>query len=375
MSALILPMLLGTAGLAMDATNMILSKNQLQDATDAAALAVSTNLASGKVDGTTGQTLGKNFVVGRFANYGDSAAVAAMKAATTVSITTTVSASAGKTFSVAVNSSLGVPMSPLTRMVFSSDVSVAAVSKTTSATGGARALSMNVLLDDSGSMAEVISQKTVCTFYFLGICLGTKTEVLTKTQALKDAAVAMFDAFDKSDPNKKMIRTGAITYANGIRSQSVMDWGTTAPRETINKMTALPSGGTDATTAMTAADKLVRANQYGTDTETVEHKKKVPDVDADRVIVLMSDGEMTGPYALWGSTYDANVRTACTTAKDGGIKIFTVAFMAPEKGKALLKFCASSSDNYYEPETVDTLVAAFAAIAKKAADQTSRLTN
>jgi len=58
-----------------------------------------------------------------------------------------------------------------------------------------------------------------------------------------------------------------------------------------------------------------------------------------------------------------------------GIKIYTVAFMAPDKGKALLKFCASTDANYYEPNTMDALTAAFSSIGEAATKSTSRLTN
>lgn len=65
----------------------------------------------------------------------------------------------------------------------------------------------------------------------------------------------------------------------------------------------------------------------------------------------MTDGEMTGSSASWNYSIDQSVRNTCDTAKKDGIKIFTVAFMAPDKGKSLLQYCASSADNYYAPKT------------------------
>jgi len=49
--------------------------------------------------------------------------------------------------------------------------------------------------------------------------------------------------------------------------------------------------------------------------------------------------------------------------------------MAPDKGKALLKFCASTDANYYEPNTMDALTAAFSSIGEAATKTMSRLTN
>ncbi|MGF9567386.1 TadE/TadG family type IV pilus assembly protein [Neorhizobium sp. JUb45] len=374
MTALIMPVLLGVAGMAIDATSMVLSKAQLQDATDAAALAVSSRLADKKIDGTTGSDYGKNFVAGRFSGTADAATVTAIKAATTVSITTTAQGSSGKSFTVAVNSRLPVPLNPLTRLIFGQQVNVAAASKTVSGYGGPQGLSMEVLLDTSGSMVQpTTTQRTKCTLQILNICLSYTTFYLTKMDAVKEAATAMFDGLDKVDPTPKFIRTGVITYANGMVGQSAMAWGTTKSRSQVNAI-ATPVGGTDATNSLDTATSNIKVNTGKTDTESVEQRKNGND-PVDRAIVLMTDGEMTGNSALWDSTIDNNVRLKCAAAKTAGIKIYTVAFMAPSKGQDLLKYCATTEANYYESNSVDALVAAFADIAAKVTAQPSRLTN
>lgn len=372
MTALILPVLLGSAGMAIDATSMVLSKSQLQDATDAAALAVSSRLADKRIDGTTSSEYGKNFVAGRFSNSADSATVTAIKAATTVTVTTTSQGLSGKAFTVAVNSRLAVPTTPLTRLIFGQAVNVSAASKTVSGYGGPRGLSMEVLLDQSGSMAP--TQR--CTGILVaGICLLGKWEDLpgSKAEALKQAATALFDGLDKADPTAKFIRTGAISYANGMNGQSAMAWGTSAARTFVATMPR-PVGGTDATNSVDTASNNIKVNPTKTDTESLEQRKNGND-NADRAIVLMTDGEMTGNSDLWNSAIDQAVRTKCSDAKAAGIKIYTVAFMAPQKGQDLLRFCATADSNYYESNSVDQLVAAFADIAQKATAQPSRLTN
>lgn len=374
MTALILPVLLGTAGMAIDATNMVLQKAQLQDATDAAALAVSSRLADKKIDSSAGAEYGKNFVAGRFSSTVDAATLAAIKAGTTVSVTTTAQGSTGKNFAVAVNSTVGVSLTPLTRLLFGGQVSVSAASKTVSGYGGVRGISMEVVLDQSASMLEnTNTQRTKCVLQILNICLGYQTYYVTKADALKEAAAALFDGLDKVDPNAKRVRTGAISYSSFMIGQSTVDWGTTKARKYVTDMIT-PVGGTDATTSMETATKNIGANGYGTDTETVEQRKNNNTTFA-RAVVLMTDGEMTGNSASWNSVIDEAVRKRCTLAKAAGITVYTVAFMAPPRGQDLLKFCASADTNYYESNSVDALVTAFAEIAQKISYDPSRLTN
>jgi Mg-chelatase subunit ChlD len=95
----------------------------------------------------------------------------------------------------------------------------------------------------------------------------------------------------------------------------------------------------------------------------------------DRFIVLMTDGEMTGNSNKWNSVKDQNVRDACDQTKKDGITIFTVAFMAPDKGKSLLQYCASSAGNYYEAETMEKLISDFSSIAQEATKAATLLTN
>jgi hypothetical protein len=58
----------------------------------------------------------------------------------------------------------------------------------------------------------------------------------------------------------------------------------------------------------------------------------------------MTDSEMTGNSPNWNSTIGKKVRTLCKQAKDDGIKVYTIAFLAPDNGKSLLSYCASGDD-------------------------------
>ena len=48
--------------------------------------------------------------------------------------------------------------------------------------------------------------------------------------------------------------------------------------------------------------------------------------------------------------------------------------MAPAKGKSLLSFCATDASSYYEASNMASLIGAFEAIAAKAAQSSSLLT-
>lgn len=386
MTALILPMLLGGAGLAIDTANLMVSKRQLQEATDAAALAVSGAMANGS-DTAAGQKLGKDFLAGQLANYMSTTDTTAIKNSTTVAITTNTDASTGaKNYSVSVTSSANIQLTPFTSIFAGTTYPVSAASKTVSGTGSgtgadgtvaaSNGVSMDILLDESASMAydTTTVKGTKCVIYLLGICIGQQTVYVTKIEALKQAAATMFDALDKSDPKTRFVRTGTISYTNGIKGQSAVAWGTTAARQYVNAMTLNPVGGTDATAAVTTATKNIQSNQYATDTESVEHAKK-GNKTSDRIMILMTDGDMTGNSSDWSPRLDQSVRDGCAAAKAGGIRIYTVAFMAPPKGQELLKYCASSPGHYYEPNTMEALVASFKSIADNAIKPMNRLIN
>jgi Flp pilus assembly protein TadG/uncharacterized protein YegL len=377
MTAIVLPVLIGGAGLAIDLGNIMLSQRQLQEATDSAALAVATALADGKVDDTGGKALAKDFVSGQMANTVSAAAASAIKSATNTTITTTTNGTA-KSFTVAVSSSANITLTPLMGLLAGNTRTITASSNSASGSGSTKnGLSMEVLVDESGSMAQNTTtvKNTPCLIPLLNGCLLYGPPVyVTKIEALKQAATALFDALDKSDPTPRYVRTGVISYTNGIKGKSAMAWGTSDSRRYVTNMTLAPTGGTDATTSVNTATTAIKKNGYGTDTESVEQMKK-NNANSDRVIILMTDGEMTGNSDQWSKTLDQSVRDECAAAKSAGIVIYTVAFMAPENGKNLLRYCASSSANYYEPNTMDGLVAAFASIAETATKSVSRLTN
>ncbi|EJJ26620.1 Flp pilus assembly protein TadG [Rhizobium sp. CF142] len=375
MSAILLPVLIGTAGVAIDYSNAILSKRELQEATDAGALAAATALANGTAtNSAAAEALAKDFVSGQMANYVGTAAMDGIKAATSVNIDTSTTATS-KSYKVTVNSSYALATTPFMGILGYKTMNVGASSSTTSGTNDTKsALSMELVLDQSGSMGDKTS---TCATYN-----GTKCKTyVIKIDALKQAANALFTALNTADPDHSLVRTGAYSYNNGliynsnktqIKSMSGMAWGTATTASYVSGITA--TGGTDATEPMRQATLSVQKAQDGSDVESVAHKAK-GNKNVSRYIVLMTDGEMTGNTGEWQKTYDQNVRDQCDATKTAGIKIFTVAFMAPDKGKSLLQYCASPGGNYYEAETMEKLVASFTSIAQEATKALTLLTN
>jgi len=385
MTAILAPVLIGAAGLAIDITNAALSQQQLQEASDAAALATATALADGKIDTAAASDFAKDFVAGQMANYLSSSDAVSLRNKTNVTVTTTTTAT-GKGYNVSVNASYDMGLTPLMSVFGKKTVSLASNSATTSGTTNTKsALSMELDLDQSGSMKDY-----TCSVYKLDgsgnykldsegnkICKTYST--VTKIQALKTAAGKLFDALDTADPTHVLVRTGVMSYNNGLtrdKNKKIigirpMNWGTSTGRTFVSTLTA--NGGTDATEPMQESIKAIEKYPDGSDTESKEHAKK-GNTNVDRYIVLMTDGEMTGNSSSWNSTKDQNVRDQCDAAKKAGITIFTVAFMAPDKGKSLLQYCASSPSNYFEAETMEKLIDDFDSIAQTATKAMTLLT-
>jgi hypothetical protein len=89
----------------------------------------------------------------------------------------------------------------------------------------------------------------------------------------------------------------------------------------------------------------------------------------EKYIVFMTDGANNINGA------DSKTRSYCDKARTAKIKVYAVAFMAPTQGQTLLKYCATTSAEYYAAENMAGLVSAFNEIGKAAAKKIVRLTN
>ncbi|SIQ14888.1 Flp pilus assembly protein TadG [Rhizobium sp. RU35A] len=411
MTAILLPALIGGAGMAVDLTNVLQKKAALQAVADSATLAAAAKMSNDDISEADAMAMARSFLVGQYiedlrrrgAGQAEiDAAKAALEASSKAIATTSAGTGASKAFQVTLDTSAPVELSALSRLLGFDSVSVSVHSVAQSAREG-HALSMYLVLDESGSMGEDTTTvdpvnptrtttQAVLGYYDCGRrrqCYGwynqtvTVANYVTKIAALKSAAAVMFAELKKAaapsgastsvqeTAARDLIRIGAISYTHETKTAQHPAWGTSTAATYVTALPAIPSGGTDARGAMGIAyADLVSTNPA----EAQAHKTK-GNLNFARFVVLMTDGEMTGYSNSWNKSIDDAVRLACAQARKDGITIFTVAFMAPDRGKALLQACASNADNYYESDDMTDLVTAFGEIGRKAARSAVRLTN
>ncbi|MBN8949545.1 MAG: hypothetical protein BGP09_36700 [Rhizobium sp. 60-20] len=374
LTAISVPVLVAAGGMAIDVTNMSLSHSQLQEATDAAALAAATALADGSATTTTAKDLGNNFVLGQMSNYlsGDTTTTNALKTGTSTTVTSSSNSSGGTSYTVSVNASYGMSVNSMSRLLGIQTMSVSASSTSTSGTAVQKtALSMEIALDKSGSMllntSVIDKSQTSCTQYYTdGIYLYQyKGQVspcyIKKIDALKTAVGNLLDQLDAADPKSQYVRTAAIAWSSQVDSSSNLDWGTKSTR--TNVVSGLNAeGGTESNAPMKKAYAAVTSSAEVTAQTNGGNKS------FQKYIVLMTDGENND------TSSDQKTLNTCKAAKDAGVQIYTVAFMAPTRGQTLLAACASSPSNYFDAQQMSDLVAAFKAIGAQAAKQMTLLT-
>ncbi|MDL2399311.1 vWA domain-containing protein [Rhizobium mayense] len=381
LTALAIPVLAAAAGVAVDVSNMAVSDSQLQEATDAAALATATALANGSATTANAQQLAADFVTGQMANYlaGDANATSALKAGTTVTVTQTTDSSGNPSYSVVVNASYAMPVNGMTRMLGVSTMNVGASSTSVSGNDASaqaqnNPLSMYFVLDRSGSMDEATDTVNAQQPTTTAPCGNnnkktcTVTNYYTKMQSLKIATANLAAQLNSADPNSMYVRTGADSYNSNAQTPTAMAWGTSGVTSYVNNLTA--SGTTNSAPAFTAAvTALTKASTtQGLTNEQLQHKNKNGRTDISRYIVFMTDGDNNVANA------DTTTRAQCDIARNQGITVYTIAFMAPANGQALLKYCATTAADYFTPQNAADLFKAFSTIALQAQKKMTLLT-
>lgn len=381
-TALAVPTLLGGAAVAVDLSNLASAHSQLQDATDAASLAVASALADGSLTTSQVASFSADFVSGQMANYLDAATLQTLKSNVSGKATASTNASSGSTgYTVSVSAGYSAQLSGLANFVGFKTWPVSTTSGTISniAQAGMNAISMYLVLDRSGSMSwvtdEIVSKTKACQNYTADNWnqypnLKTSTPCYTnKSAALKTAAATLFSELDSVNSSGKLVRTGAVSFNDSQQTPSALANGTTAASSYITALPAYPTGGTDMTTPMATAYKAIESSSEAS------AQSKNGNGTFQKFIVLMTDGENTGSGSTHLASLDTTTLTTCSNAKSDGITIYTVAFMAPDDGKSLLSQCASGAADAYTADTMEDLVAAFKDIGQKASDQSTRLTN
>jgi Flp pilus assembly protein TadG/uncharacterized protein YegL len=391
MTALVAPLLFAVGGVSIDMANMLLTKNQLQDATDAAALAAASALVSKEQpDIEAAKEIARKFLRSQIAGTGsastpadggdgaqaDGAALAPKTPnwddvnTSDVIIAETPNGVKGKIFKVTVVNKHVIEFNAMTRLLGQDSIALETRSTAESATESKNALSMYLVLDRSGSMAwktnTINTAKMSCPNYTESNwgkypkLSATSPCYVTKIDALKTAASDLFAQLLVADPDSMYVRTGAVSYNAEQDPASEITWGTKYTAAYVNALVAI--GGTASGNAFKTAYQKVTA-----DTEISAHASKNGQVPT-KYIVFMTDGENNNSYD------DTLTKQWCDKAKANKVEVYSVAFMAPKRGQDLLKNCASSSSHYFEAEEAAELVAAFKAIGERASAMVSRLT-
>lgn len=227
------------------------------------------------------------------------------------------------------------------------------------------AFSMYFVLDRSGSMDEDTNTKytSTCTNKY-GQQYSCE-KYYKKMESLKLATADLLGQLNSADPDEKYVRTGAVSYNNAMQSAQKLVWGTAKVLSYVNALTS--SGTTNSGEAFAEAYDALTVT--GSKSEEKTHEKKNGVTKPDKYIVFMTDGanNVTGA--------DAKTKQYCDKARADGIKVYTIAFMAPTAGQNLLKYCATTSAEYFAAENTAALVAAFKLIGETAAKKLVRLTN
>lgn len=379
-TAVIIPVVAATAGVALDYNRMVQVRAALQDSADSAVLSAANALAkNNNMSDEAALDLARKFMKAQFYNVvqgasGDTSDVPADEdpLAGAVGNIERNSSSAGKTFDVTLSTSYTMPTNGMTGLLGWKEVTVGVTATAQATTESKNALSMYLVLDRSGSMAWDTStvnaaQPTKPAYFSCGTRWNPKTcsydvpNYVIKIDALKLAVANLTTQLNTADPENKYVRTAAVSYEAKMYSPVAFNWGTT---HTLNYVQALiAEGGTDSSDAMTRAYKDIIKKS-----EDTAHKNKNGQAPS-KFIVFMTDGDNN--Y----SSADTKTKTTCENAKADGVEIFTVAFMAPSKGQALLEYCATSTSHYYDAQDAAELVAAFKEIGDKAVQASTRLTN
>ncbi len=387
MAALVIPVLFAGGGIAVDLANMMKAKNQLQDATDSAALAASSALINEGISIEDAKKLARDFLKSQSKNSLTADMTAEELAAfeqvfsnnTKINIvekTATNTVGNSKTYTVDISTNYNLPLSPFTRLLGQKTAQIGAASSSLSSSETKNALSMFLVLDRSGSMAEDTAtidkdNPTKVENYSCGTrnrprtCQRDVDNFVTKIDALKTATENLTKYLKTADPTGSLVRTGAVSYNASMQNPNDLTWGTDGAVNYVKALSA--TGGTDSGDAFETAYEKLMLKKSGVLVEDAAHLDKNKQAPT-KYIVFMTDGDNNYTSA------DTETKKWCEKARTDKIQVFTVAFMAPARGQALLNSCATTSAHYFKAENADQLNEAFKYIGEKASAMTVRLT-
>jgi Flp pilus assembly protein TadG len=380
MTALLLPALLAVVGVAIDVSQLLNNKSNLQSALDAASLATAAALANGDITTANASSYATNIAASQLISNLSSEQQAALKGSIKAAVTNSGSGTA-QTYVVTVTGSYNENLIAFGAFYNGGVIPVSGSSQSQSQTQSTNALSLYLVLDRSGSMSfvtDTIKSHSYCqnynkyNWYQYPNLWPSYPCYVNKMGSLKTAASGLFDKLDEiesADKTNKIVRVGAVSFNEDTQTPSNLKWGTKKARAYVTALPDYPDGGTDMTGGMdTAYNALIAPSEANA-------QSAKGNSNFFKFLVLMTDGENTGASSNWNKDLDTETLATCQKARDAGITIYTVAYMAPSNGKTLLQSCADDTSNYFEATDMDSLVKAFNTIGTKVTKQTTRMTN
>lgn len=365
-TAFLIPVLLMAIGIAVDISTLSRKREQLQNAADSAALAATSAMVNNAMTQANAKLLAASMLKGQM-GASTSPSEALNLQTPTVTVSETAPNTHSKIYTAKVVATYNVPLSGFQVLLGYSSSRITAVGSSQSEIETKNPVSMYLVLDRSGSMEWVTTvvdtTQNACNNYYEANWPNPTWQspcYIKKIESLKTAVKALGDQLDSNDPDKTYVRLGAVSYNTATQQPQDLAWGTTAARTYVNALTA--TGGTNSAPGMQKAYEALNAAS-----ENQAHLSKNGGTPS-KFIVLMTDG------ANDNTNNDANTLTWCSTAKTAGIKIYTVAFVAPDRGKTLLATCSSGAEYSFEASNVAQLIGAFQAIGQKTSKLVNRLT-
>jgi Flp pilus assembly protein TadG len=366
MTAVIIPVILIAAGVAIDLTKTVLAKAELQDASDAAVLAAAAALANDGKSVEEARSIAQELFTlqmsgaSSIVKEGDETLI---DTAPVINITETATGNTGKSYKVEIDASYSVKYNMLTRQLLGrTSGTLETLSIAESGTADSKsAFSMYFVLDKSGSMGEV-TQTTTYPCPTERKPNKTCSKSLTRIESLQLATASLLTQINNADPTSTYVRTGAVSYNSAAQKARALDWGTAGVLSYVNALTA--EGNTNSAPAFKIAyDSLML------EAEVTAHKNKQGNGQVPvKYIVFMTDGDNNQSNA------DKDTQKYCDLARANKIEVYTIAFMAPSRGQALLSACATTQNHYFLAESTADLLAAFQSIGQQTSKVVARVT-
>lgn len=382
LAAVLIPVILAAVATSMDISKLLSDKSKLSSALDAASLATASALTNGDITALEAQNFAMRIASGQISSTLSEAQVKELKASLIATVTSQGSGSK-KDYTVKVTGRFTSQLLAFSAFHSAGNRAVVGSSTATSQAQTATAISLYLVVDESGSMSwptnTVDNSKPYgCYIYpkerwgWWDDSVYSSPCYVSKIGSLKTAAGELFkqmDAIEAADSTNQLVRTGVVSFNHQVEGQSDLNWGTKNARNYVLNLPIKPMGGTDMSEALDEANTALN-DKAEANVQAAKGNKTFK-----KFIVLMTDGENTGNSANPNPALDAKTLATCTAARAAGVTIFTVAYMAPPNGEALLKSCSGDISNYYKASDMPSLIKAFSDIGGKVANQTTRMTS